>query len=165
MTNNTFNQFEQMVVAMEQRRQTLAKGTSERALFGNEFKIHFETLGKIYKMAVAQFGALAVEGCTPAKGTKLDLTTIYTSSVIDSAQVMKVTNGAHAKPFNDSWVQIRDTFRGLDVFTTTHLKEESEDEFSEVDGQLNVANLMAQSTICKVNVAEFCGARVCSRPF
>ena len=78
---------------------------------------------------------------------------------------MQVTSSAHAKPFNDSWVQIRDTFRGLDLFTTTHLKEESEDEFAEVDGQLNVANLMAQSTICKVNVAEFCGARVCSRPF
>ena len=41
--------------------------------FRQEFKNYFEKFGQIYKTAVGQFGALAVEGCTLAKGTKLDL--------------------------------------------------------------------------------------------
>ena len=40
---------------------------------------------------------------------------------------MKVTNSALAKLFKDSWVQIRDAFRVLDLFTTTHLKEKYEE--------------------------------------
>ena len=52
---------------------------------------------------------------------------------------MKVTNSAPAKLFKDSWVQIRDAFRVLELFTTTHLKEKYEDEFAELDGRLDVA--------------------------
>ena len=40
--------------------------------FDNVFKIHFEKLAHIYKIAVGQFEALIVEGCTLTKGTKLD---------------------------------------------------------------------------------------------
>ena len=69
--NNTLtkaiDQFEQMVIAVEQCWQTLARGTSERALVDNEFKILFENLAQIYKIAVGQCGALAVEGCALPK--------------------------------------------------------------------------------------------------
>ena len=48
MTNYTLTkvigQFEQMVIAVEQWRQTFAEGTSERALFDDELKIHCEKL-------------------------------------------------------------------------------------------------------------------------
>ena len=77
---------------------------------------------------------------------------------------MKVTNSAHAKFFKDSWVQIRDVFRVLDSFATTHLKEKCEDEFAGLEGQLDVETLVAQCTICTAKVAEFCGARACARP-
>ena len=66
---------------------------------------------------------------------------------------MKVTTSAPAKLFKDSWVQIRDASRGLDIVTTTHLKEKHEDEFAELDGQLDVANLMAHCTTCRAKVA------------
>ena len=61
-------------------------------------------------------------------------------------------------------MQIRDVFRVLDSFTTTHLKEKCEDECAGLEGQLDVENLMAQCTICTAKVAEFCGARACARP-
>ena len=77
---------------------------------------------------------------------------------------MMVTNSAPAKLFKDSWVQIRDAFRVLVLFTTTHSKEKYEDEIAELDDQLDEANLMAQCTICLAKVAEFCGARACARP-
>ena len=79
-----------MVITVEQWRQTLTECTNERNHFDNVFRIHFEKLTQIYKIAVGHFGALAVEGCMLAKGTKLDLTTICTSSVIDPEQIMKV---------------------------------------------------------------------------
>ena len=44
------------------------------------------------------------------------------------------------------------------------LKEKYEDEFAELDGQLDVANLMAHCTICKAKVAELCGACACAWP-
>ena len=71
---------------------------------------------------------------------------------------MKVTSSARAKLFKDSWVQLRDALRVLDLFPSTHLIEKYEDEFAELNGQLNVASLMAQCTICKAKM--FCGARV-----
>ena len=71
----------------------MAADTSERAFFVDEYKIHVEKLAHIYKIAVGLFGALAVEGCTLAKGTKLNFTTIYTSSVINPEQI-EVTNSA-----------------------------------------------------------------------
>ena len=79
------------------RRGTVA--TDPRALFDHEFKIHVGKLAQICKIAVGQFGALAVAGCAVAKGTKLDLTTIYPSSVIGPEQIMKVTNSAPGKLF------------------------------------------------------------------
>ena len=137
LTNNThakaMDQFKQTVIAVERWQQTLAEGTSERALFDNEFKIHFEKLAQICKMAIGQFGAMALDGCTLAQGTKLDLT--YTFSVVDP-----VTNSTPAKLFKDAWVQIRNALAVLALFTTTHLNEKCEDEFAELDGQLNVAN-------------------------
>ena len=76
MTNDKLTkatgQFEQMVIAVEQWRQTVAEGTSEPAFFDDEFKIHFETLAQLYKIAVGLFGASAVGGCTLAKDTKLE---------------------------------------------------------------------------------------------
>ena len=51
---------------------------------------------------------IGCRGLTLAKGTKLDVTIIYTSSVVDPEQIMKVKNSAPAKLFKDSWVQIRD---------------------------------------------------------
>ena len=77
---------------------------------------------------------------------------------------MKVTNSAPAKVFRDSWVQIRDAFRVLDLCTTTHMKEKYKDEFAVLDGHLDVAILMAQCTICKSKVVEICSARTCARP-
>ena len=73
-------------------------------------------------------------------------------------QIVKVTNTAPAKLFKDSWVHIRDAFRVLNLFSATHLEENYEDEFAELDGQLDVADLMARCTICKAKVTEFCGA-------
>ena len=148
---------------MEQWRQTLAEGTRERALFDDEFKLHLEKPSQICEKAVGQFGALAVEGCKLAQGTKLDLTTIYASSVIDPEQITKVTTSAPATLFEDSRVQIRDNFSVLDLFSTMHLLYENyQDEFAELDGQLDVANLI-QCTICKAKVAEFCLARARDR--
>ena len=110
MTNSTLtkamDQFEQMVLAVEQWRHTLAEGTSERVLFDDESKIHLEKFAKIYKIVVGHCRALAVEDCTLAKGTILDSTTIYTSSIIDPEQIMKVTNSAPAMLFNGWWVQV-----------------------------------------------------------
>ena len=64
MPNNTLtkvtNQFEQMVIASQQWRQTLAESPRERALLDDEFKIHFDA--QICKIAVRQFGSFAVEG-------------------------------------------------------------------------------------------------------
>ena len=79
-------------------------------------------------------------------------------------QVIKVTNSVPAKLFKDSWVQMKDVFRVLDLYTTMRLKDKYEDEFAELDGQLDVANLMAHCTICKAKVAELCGACACPRP-
>ena len=42
------------------------------------------------------------------------------------------------------------------------LKENYQEEFSELDGQLDVAKLF-QCTICKAKVAEFCLARARDR--
>ena len=100
----------------------------------------------------------------PPKGTKIDLTALCTSSVIDPVQVIKVTNSAPAKLFKDSWLQMRDVFRVLDLFPTMRLKEKYEDEFAVLDGQLDVANLMAHCTICKAKVAELRSACACPRP-
>ena len=76
MLTEAIDQFEQMLIAVEQWRQTLAEGTSGLAFVDSEVKIHFEKHAQIDKIAVGQFGAWAVEGCAPTKGTKLDLTTI-----------------------------------------------------------------------------------------
>ena len=102
-------------------------------------------LTQIYKIAVGQFGALA-EGCTLVNGTKLHLTTICTPGVIDPEPIIKVTDSAPTKVFEDSWMQIRDAFRVFHLPTTTHLKEKYEDEFAELEGQLDVANLMPHCT-------------------
>ena len=50
------------------------------------------------------------------------------------------------------------------LFTTTHLEDKYEVDSAELDGQLDVAILMAKCTICKAKVAECCGARACARP-
>ena len=68
---------------------------------------------------------------------------------------MKVTNSTPAKLFTDYWAQIRNALTDLALFTTTHLTKKHEDEFVELDGQLDAANLMARSTICMAKVAEF----------
>ena len=163
-TNNTLtkaiDQVEQIVIAVEQWRQTLAESTSWRALFDNDFKFHVEK--EILQIAVGQFRALAVEGCTLAKGTKLNATTIYTSSVVDPEQIMKVTSSAPAKIFKDSWVQIRDAFRVLNLFTTTHLEEKYEDEFAELDLQLDVASLNALARSAKQKLLN-CVVLACTR--
>ena len=71
----------------------------------------------------------------PPKGTKIDLTALCTSSVIDPVQVIKVTNSAPAKLFKDSWLQMRDVFRVLDLFPAMRLKDKFEDEFAVLDGR------------------------------
>ena len=74
MTNNTLHEGHGPVRADGDRRGAVAAGLRrghERAsLPDDEFKIHFEKLPQIYKIAVGQFGALAVEGCKLAQGTK-----------------------------------------------------------------------------------------------
>ena len=88
----------------------------------DEFKINFEKLAQICKIAVGQFRAFAVEGSTLAKTTELDLTIIWTSSVVDPEQIMAVTNTATEKLSKAPWRQNRNAFRVPDLFATTHLK-------------------------------------------
>ena len=77
MTKNTLtmaiDKFEQTVIAVKQWRQNLPEARSSEPFFDNGFNIHFEKFAQIYKTAVGQFGALTVEGCTLAKGTKTRL--------------------------------------------------------------------------------------------
>ena len=57
---------------------------------------------------------------------------------------MMVTNSAPAKLFKDSWVQILDAFRVLDLFAATHLTETYEGEFAELDSQLGCGKVDGQ---------------------
>ena len=84
-------------------------------------------------IAVGPFGALVVEGGTLAQGTQLDFTTIYTPSLIDLEQIMKVTNSALASGIRGCrfWVPSE--------FWTSH-NEAFERTTKRLDGQLDVAN-------------------------
>ena len=169
MPNNTLTktigQFEQMVNAVEQWRQTLAEGTSKRVLFDYKCKIDFEKLAKIYKIAVGQFGALAVEGCTLAKGTKLGLTTIYTFNVIDAEQIMRVTNSAPAKLFKGSWVQIPDAFTVLDLVHNDALEKKIRGRICGARRPAGCGKIDGPLIDLPSDGAEFCGARACARPW
>ena len=166
MANNTLtkaiDQFEHMVIAVEPWRQTLAGGgTSKRTLFDNEFKIHFEKLAQIYKIAVGQFGALAVEGCTVAEG--------HEKQHNDHVHVQRFRPRAD---YEGPEQRTRESLHGfvgadsgcLQSSRPGHSDDKYEDEFAQVDGQLDVANLMAQCTICEAKFACFVGARACARP-
>ena len=104
--------------------------------------------------AIDQFEqvVLAVEWWrTLAEGTSEPFSTMSSRSISRSSQSRRLVRGigrrrVHARE------QIRDAFRFLDLFTTSHLKEKYEDEFAELDGQLDVAKLMAHCTICKAKM-------------